>query len=138
MNDHEIDWNHDTRAKLGNLKNLLLNDVSSVSAQKLECPSSAWLVSNPFQLGLAQLGIFQLELITSVQGVWIQNLMFWTACVTWILNYGSCNNISFLRFWIVQIYAWWIVWDIIRKIVKIQQNHLEIFDAFYLKLLRPQ
>ena len=46
INDHEIDLNHDTEAKLGNLKNLLLNDlhiVSSVSAQKLKSPSSAWL-----------------------------------------------------------------------------------------------
>ena len=46
INDHEIDLNHDTEAKLGNLKNLLLNDVhivSSVSARKLKCPSSARL-----------------------------------------------------------------------------------------------
>ena len=37
INDHEIDLNHDTEAKLGNVKNLLLNDVhivSSVSARK--------------------------------------------------------------------------------------------------------
>ena len=55
INDHEIDLNHDTEAKLGNLKNWLLigvHIVSSVSARKLKCPavlgsarnlhSSAW------------------------------------------------------------------------------------------------
>ena len=44
INDHEIDLNHDTEVKLGNLKNLLLDDlhiVSSVSARKLKDPSSA-------------------------------------------------------------------------------------------------
>ena len=40
--------------------------VSSVSARKLKCPSSARLGSEPFQLGSAQLGKFQLELITRV------------------------------------------------------------------------
>ena len=48
INNHEIDLNHDTDAKLGNLKNLLPNDVhmvSSVSARKLKCPSSARLGS---------------------------------------------------------------------------------------------
>ena len=46
INDHETDLNHDREAKLGNLKNLLLNDVhivSSVLAQKLKCPSLARL-----------------------------------------------------------------------------------------------
>ena len=46
INDHEIDLNYNTEAKLGNLKNLLLNDVhivSSVSARKLKCPSWARL-----------------------------------------------------------------------------------------------
>ena len=37
---------------------------SSVSAQNLKCSSLAWLGSEPFQLGSAQLGKFQLELIT--------------------------------------------------------------------------
>ena len=31
INDHEIDLNHDTGAKLRNVKNLLLNDVHIVS-----------------------------------------------------------------------------------------------------------
>ena len=39
--------------------------VSSVWAQKLICPSSAWLGSQPSQLGSAQLGKFQHELITN-------------------------------------------------------------------------
>ena len=39
--------------------------VSSVSARKLKCPSSAWLGSKPSQLGLARAGKFQLELITT-------------------------------------------------------------------------
>ena len=38
--------------------------VSSVSAQKLKCPSSARLGLETFQLGLAQLGKSRLELIT--------------------------------------------------------------------------
>ena len=66
---NEIDLNHDTEAKLGNLKNLLLNDVhivSWVSARKLECPILARLVSEPFLLSSAQLGKLQLELITSM------------------------------------------------------------------------
>ena len=53
---------------MGNLKHVL-NDVhivSSVSAQKLEGPSSAQLGSEPFQLGSAQLRKFQLKLITTV------------------------------------------------------------------------
>ena len=52
INDHKIDFNHDTEAKLQNLKNLLLNDVhivSSVSA--LLCSARlgtfiAWLGSS--------------------------------------------------------------------------------------------
>ena len=40
--------------------------VSLVSARKLKCPSSAWLGSGPFKLGSAQLGKFQLKLITSI------------------------------------------------------------------------
>ena len=32
INDHKIDFNHDTEAKLQNLKNLLLNDVNIVSS----------------------------------------------------------------------------------------------------------
>ena len=66
INDHEIDLNHDTEAKLGNLKNLLLNDVhivSSVSAQKLKCPSSARLRTFIARLGSSWK--FQLELISS-------------------------------------------------------------------------
>ena len=40
-----------------------INIVSMVSAQKLKCPSLARLSWEPFQLGSAQLGKFQLELI---------------------------------------------------------------------------
>ena len=40
--------------------------VSSVSARKLKCPSSARLGSEPSQLGLARAGKFQLELITTI------------------------------------------------------------------------
>ena len=40
LNDHEIDYNHDTGKRLGNL---IVNIVSSVSARKLKCPSSARL-----------------------------------------------------------------------------------------------
>ena len=32
MNDDDIELNHDTESKLGNLKNLLLNDVHIVSS----------------------------------------------------------------------------------------------------------
>ena len=61
INDHEIDLNHDTEVKLGNLKNLLLDDlhiVSSVSARKLMC-----LGSEPSQLRLNRARKFKLELI---------------------------------------------------------------------------
>jgi len=42
--------------------------VKSVSTRKLKCPSSARLGLEPFQLGLAQLGKFQIKLITKVRG----------------------------------------------------------------------
>ena len=54
INDREIDLNHDTEAKLGNFKNLLLNDVpivSSVLARKLKCSSSARLGTFIARLG---------------------------------------------------------------------------------------
>ena len=40
--------------------------VSSVWARKLKCPSSVWLGSEPSQLGLARVGKFQLEPISTV------------------------------------------------------------------------
>ena len=40
--------------------------VSSVSARKLKCPSSARLDSETSQLGLARAGKFQLELISNM------------------------------------------------------------------------
>ena len=67
-----IDFNHDKSTKWENFlpgKKLLLIDVhkvSLVSARKLRCPSSAQLGSQPSQTGLAQLGKFQLELITTL------------------------------------------------------------------------
>ena len=71
----KICFYHDKSTKLGNLivfvtctKNLLLIDihkVSSVSARKLKCPSSARLGSELSQLRLARAGKFQLELIFS-------------------------------------------------------------------------
>ena len=63
---------HSTCTKLENLDNIfnpgknIATFVSSVSAQKLKCPSSAWLGSETSQLGLAQAGKFQLELITTI------------------------------------------------------------------------
>ena len=72
----KICFYHDKSTKLGNLivfvtctKNLLLIDihkVSSVSARKLKCPSSARLGSELSQLGLARAGKFQLELISTI------------------------------------------------------------------------
>ena len=43
----------------------ILSIVSSVSAQKSKCPSSAQLGSEPSQLGLARAGKFQLEPIST-------------------------------------------------------------------------
>ena len=43
--------NHDTEARLENLLNIDIHIFSSVSVQKLKCPSSAWSF-------LAQLGKF--------------------------------------------------------------------------------
>ena len=49
-------------------ENLIVNNIkkksSSVSAPKLKCPSSAWLGSEPSQLGSARAGNFRLGLIT--------------------------------------------------------------------------
>jgi hypothetical protein len=69
---HKIDYNQDTGPKLGNLFVVLNKDqkfVSSVSAQKLKCPSSARLGSELSQLGLTRAGKFQLELISSFHAV---------------------------------------------------------------------
>ena len=75
IGDHKIvkNWlNHNsTCTKLENLDDIfnqgqkIASFVSSVLARKLKCPSSAWLGLEPFQLGSAQLGKFQLEIITS-------------------------------------------------------------------------
>ena len=63
-----MDWNHDRGAKLGNLKNVLLNDlVILVSAQKLVGPSSAWL--GTFSARFGSIGKFQLELITTIHQI---------------------------------------------------------------------
>ena len=50
INDHKIDWNHDTEAKLGNWKNLLLNDVHIQLGFSSE--------TEVLQLGSARLGTF--------------------------------------------------------------------------------
>ena len=42
------------------------NIISSVSARKLKCSSSAWLGLEPSQLGLTRAGKFQLELISTI------------------------------------------------------------------------
>ena len=47
-----------------NFLTYILSEVSSVSARKLKCPSSARLGSEPSQLGSARAGKFQLGLIT--------------------------------------------------------------------------
>ena len=47
----------------------IVSIVSSVSARKLKCPSSARLGSEPSQLGLAWAGKFQLELISSIYDI---------------------------------------------------------------------
>jgi hypothetical protein len=70
-NAHKIDYNHDTGSKLENLLLFDINIVSSVSAQKLKCPSSSRFVPEPFQLGSAQLGKFQLKLITKLGIVYL-------------------------------------------------------------------
>ena len=67
--DHKIDFIHDRGPKLGNLIVVLNQDlkfISSDSAQKLKCSSSARLGSKPFQLGSVQLRKFQLELIATI------------------------------------------------------------------------
>ena len=43
----------------------IVSIVSSFSARKLKCPSSARLGSEPLQLGLARAGKFQLEPISN-------------------------------------------------------------------------
>ena len=65
----KIDYNHDTDSKLENFVLIDKNIFSSVSARKLKCLSVARLGSEPFQLGSAQLGKFQLELITTVSNL---------------------------------------------------------------------
>ena len=60
-------YNHDTGPKLGNMivvLNLDLEYVNSILARKLKCPRSTRLCSEPFHLNWAQLGKFQLKLIT--------------------------------------------------------------------------
>ena len=59
--DHKVDWNHDTEAKLGNLKNLLPYCQLGFSL-KIGIPR---LGSEPSQLGSAPTGKFQLGLITT-------------------------------------------------------------------------
>ena len=57
--------NHDRGTKSEFFDIHILCIVSSVSARKLKCPSSAQLGSEPSQLGLARAGKFQLEPISS-------------------------------------------------------------------------
>ena len=65
INYHELDWNHNTwLLRLFDIH--IVGIVSSVSARKLKCPSSARLSSEPSQLGLARAGKFQLELISKL------------------------------------------------------------------------
>ena len=73
INDYEIDYNHVIKAKSWGKNELLrffdihiVGIVSSVSARKSRCPSSARLGSETSQLGLARAGKFQLELISSI------------------------------------------------------------------------
>ena len=63
-----------------------VHKVSLVSARKLRCPSSAQLGSQPSQTGLAQLGKFQLELITTLNPLISINLwIFLTLCI-WLVQ----------------------------------------------------
>ena len=57
--------NHDRGTKSEFFDIHILCIVSSVSARKLKCPSSAQLGSEPSQLGLARVGKFQLEPISN-------------------------------------------------------------------------
>ena len=71
---HKIDHNHDTGTKLEFDCSSELRSQLGFSS-KIECSNYAPLGSEPFQLGLAQLGKFQPELITSSYSISIVNTL---------------------------------------------------------------
>ena len=80
--DHKVDWNHDTEAKLGNLRNLLPYCQLGFSS-KIGMPQ---LGSARNLHGLARAGKFQLKLITKL--VSIQEIFFWKELHIKNCNYG--------------------------------------------------
>ena len=74
-----IGCNHNSAcAKLENLDDIfnqgqkMASFVTSVSARKLKCASCALLGMEPFQLGSAQLGKFQVKLIIKLIIIFVQ------------------------------------------------------------------
>ena len=83
----------------------------------------------------------------TIQGVWTQNVMFWSSCVTWILNYWSFEQACRGPEYLVKIYAWRTIWNFFElrhpqqpqmKSVKIQSCICSIFIWFWTYTYKTQ